>query len=177
MDLLHLVCSSSPWLTANSTLFAIGQPIMFSLSSFVAVSSLALQAFASPNRNIVQHDDAGPPERSIDSFIATENPIALADLLCNIGSSGACAPGASSGVVIASPDKTNPDCTILHLPFQYQTNTFCRLLHVDPRFSIDFQVYCRHSYLQLFCLTSNRDRKLYQRSGLYPDSSKPIGRS
>ncbi|KAA8571614.1 hypothetical protein EYC84_001611 [Monilinia fructicola] len=46
---------------------------------------------------------------SVDSFIATESPIALRNLLCNIGSDGACVPGAASGTVIASPDKVNPD--------------------------------------------------------------------
>lgn len=33
-------------------------------------------------------------------------------MLCNIGSAGACASGASSGIVVASPDKTNPDCKL-----------------------------------------------------------------
>jgi glucoamylase len=49
-------------------------------------------------------------KRSASSFLETEVPIALADLLCNIGSAGSCAAGADSGIVIASPSKTNPDC-------------------------------------------------------------------
>ncbi|KAI1655789.1 carbohydrate-binding module family 20 protein [Daldinia decipiens] len=48
-------------------------------------------------------------KRAVDSFIATEEPIALQKLLGNIGSAGASAQGASSGVVIASPSKSDPD--------------------------------------------------------------------
>ncbi|AEO64596.1 glycoside hydrolase family 15 protein [Thermothielavioides terrestris NRRL 8126] len=48
-------------------------------------------------------------KRSVDSFIATESPIALSNLLCNIGSTGCHASGVASGIVVASPDKTNPD--------------------------------------------------------------------
>jgi glucoamylase len=49
-------------------------------------------------------------KRSVDTFLASESPIALANLLCNIGSAGACASGAGSGLVMASPSKTSPDC-------------------------------------------------------------------
>jgi glucoamylase len=49
-------------------------------------------------------------KRSASSFLATETPIALADMLCNIGSAGSCVAGANSGIVVASPDQTNPDC-------------------------------------------------------------------
>ncbi|KAL5612956.1 hypothetical protein BROUX41_003966 [Berkeleyomyces rouxiae] len=45
----------------------------------------------------------------IDSFITTGRPIALSKLLCNIGSSGCSAQGASAGIVVASPSKSNPD--------------------------------------------------------------------
>ncbi|OBT51430.1 hypothetical protein VE04_08518 [Pseudogymnoascus sp. 24MN13] len=48
-------------------------------------------------------------KRSVDTFLASESPIALANLLCNIGSAGACASGAGSGLVMASPSKTSPD--------------------------------------------------------------------
>lgn len=48
-------------------------------------------------------------KRSVDSFIATESPIALSRLLCNIGAGGCYASGVHSGVVIASPSKNNPD--------------------------------------------------------------------
>uniref|UniRef100_A0A8H7XMJ0 Glucoamylase n=1 Tax=Psilocybe cubensis TaxID=181762 RepID=A0A8H7XMJ0_PSICU len=45
----------------------------------------------------------------VDSFVATESPIAKAGLLANIGPSGAKASGAKAGVVIASPSNNNPD--------------------------------------------------------------------
>lgn len=47
---------------------------------------------------------------SLDSFIATESPIALQGVLNNIGADGADASGASAGVVVASPSKSDPDC-------------------------------------------------------------------
>ncbi|PMD22631.1 carbohydrate-binding module family 20 protein [Hyaloscypha hepaticicola] len=86
------------------------QIIMYPLSSLLLVGSLAVQAVLSlPDPSRVKERDAEILKRSVDSFLATESPIALTDLLCNIGSAGACASGASSGIVIASPDKTNPD--------------------------------------------------------------------
>ncbi|TFY52909.1 hypothetical protein EVG20_g10351 [Dentipellis fragilis] len=48
-------------------------------------------------------------QTSVDSYIATESPIAKAGLLANIGPDGSKAQGAKSGVVIASPSKTNPN--------------------------------------------------------------------
>jgi glucoamylase len=107
MDLLH-----SPFLTSlpPSSIFnitAIPHSIMHSLASLLLIGSFALQSvFAVPNR--VVRDEV--VKRSVDTFIATESPIALRNLLCNIGSAGSCAAGASSGIVIASPDKTNPNC-------------------------------------------------------------------
>lgn len=47
---------------------------------------------------------------AIDSFIATESPVALQGVLNNIGATGAKVLGAASGVVVASPSKSNPDC-------------------------------------------------------------------
>ncbi|KAK7045677.1 glycoside hydrolase 15 protein [Paramarasmius palmivorus] len=46
---------------------------------------------------------------TVDSFIASESPIAKTGLLANIGSSGSKSSGAKSGVVIASPSKQDPD--------------------------------------------------------------------
>ncbi|KUJ13234.1 starch-binding glucan 1,4-alpha-glucosidase [Mollisia scopiformis] len=83
---------------------------MYSFASLAAVGSLAIQAVLSlPDPSRVKEREAEFVKRSVDSFIATESPIALADMLCNIGSAGACASGANSGIVVASPDKTNPD--------------------------------------------------------------------
>ena len=73
--------------------------------------SLAIQAaLAFPDPSRVRQREAEVLKRSVDSFIATESPIALNNMLCNIGAQGACASGANAGIVVASPDKTNPDC-------------------------------------------------------------------
>ena len=89
----------------------ITQPIMYSFASLWVVGGLAIHAvLCLPDPSRVKEREAEILKRSVDSFIATESPIALSDLLCNIGSAGACASGASSGIVIASPDKVNPDC-------------------------------------------------------------------
>ncbi|KAA1469668.1 glucoamylase [Dentipellis sp. KUC8613] len=48
-------------------------------------------------------------QTSVDSYVATESPIAKAGLLANIGPDGSKSQGAKSGVVIASPSQTNPD--------------------------------------------------------------------
>ena len=47
---------------------------------------------------------------AIDTYIATESPIALQGVLNNIGANGVDAPGAAAGIVVASPSMTNPDC-------------------------------------------------------------------
>ncbi|KAM3081175.1 hypothetical protein ACMFMF_003091 [Clarireedia jacksonii] len=96
----------------NSTLaFQAVRPIMHTFAPAILVGTLAIQsifAFPDPSR-VKQLRDAEIVKRSVDSFIATESPIALSRILCNIGSDGACAQGAASGIVIASPDKVNPD--------------------------------------------------------------------
>jgi glucoamylase len=79
---------------------------MYTFTSLLMVGSLAVQAVLSlPDPSRVKEREAELMKRSLDTFIATESPIALTDLLCNIGAAGACASGASSGIVIASPDK------------------------------------------------------------------------
>jgi glucoamylase len=47
--------------------------------------------------------------QSITSYISTEQPIAKANLLGNIGASGSKAQGAKAGIVVASPSQSNPD--------------------------------------------------------------------
>jgi len=44
-----------------------------------------------------------------DTYLASESPIAKANLLANIGPSGSKSQGAEAGIVIASPSATNPD--------------------------------------------------------------------
>ncbi|KAJ6508411.1 glycoside hydrolase family 15 protein [Mycena sanguinolenta] len=48
-------------------------------------------------------------QTSVDSYVATESPIAKAGLFANIGASGSKSEGAISGIVIASPSTVNPD--------------------------------------------------------------------
>ncbi|EED14459.1 glucoamylase precursor, putative [Talaromyces stipitatus ATCC 10500] len=65
--------------------------------------SLLQGAFASPTR--LEARVSG----TLDSWIAEESPFALKGILANTGSSGSQAAGASSGIVVASPSKSNPD--------------------------------------------------------------------
>lgn len=112
MDVARSVLASSPVQLDRLNITSISSLVMNSVTSFLLLGSLALQTvlgLPDPTK-IVQEREAQVLKRSVDSFIATESPIALRDLLCNIGSTGACVPGASSGIVIASPDSTNPDC-------------------------------------------------------------------
>ncbi|PSR78190.1 hypothetical protein PHLCEN_2v7522 [Hermanssonia centrifuga] len=46
---------------------------------------------------------------SVDTYVATESPIAKAGLLANIGPNGSKSSGAKAGVVIASPSTSNPN--------------------------------------------------------------------
>jgi hypothetical protein len=52
---------------------------------------------------------------SLDSYLTTEAPIALQGVLDNIGLSGQNVPGASAGIVVASPSQSDPNCK--HPPF------------------------------------------------------------
>ncbi|KAJ1338227.1 glucoamylase [Microdochium nivale] len=91
----------------NSSSFA--KPIMHALSSLLLLGSVAVQhVLARPG---VSHADSGAAvlKRAVDDFVAKEEPIALRELLCNIGSSGCNVPGAASGIVVASPSKSDPD--------------------------------------------------------------------
>jgi glucoamylase len=51
-----------------------------------------------------------PKQIGLDGFIAAETPVALQGILDNIGPNGTNAWGASDGIVIASPSKSDPDC-------------------------------------------------------------------
>ncbi|KAJ9149400.1 Glucoamylase [Pleurostoma richardsiae] len=82
---------------------------MHAASSLLLLGTFAFQTvFGRPDASRVRHEPQ-LLKRSVDSFIATESPIALSELLCNIGSTGCHASGVTSGVVIASPSKSNPD--------------------------------------------------------------------
>jgi glucoamylase len=107
----------SNFLSSNST--AIIQPAMQFLSSALILGSFAFQVILGYPEAVRVRREGELLKRSVDTFIATESPIALQVLLCNIGSTGCNSAGVSSGVVIASPDKANPDCELHGL--------FCRV--------------------------------------------------
>ncbi|KAF7348335.1 Glucoamylase [Mycena sanguinolenta] len=48
-------------------------------------------------------------QTSVDSYVATESPIAKAGMFANIGADGSKSEGAISGIVIASPSTVNPN--------------------------------------------------------------------
>lgn len=85
---------------------------MRSSSSLLLLGATALKgASALPSRNVV--GDKHIQKRDVASWLTTEVPYAQERLLCNIGASGCAASGASSGIVIASPSKSSPDCACL----------------------------------------------------------------
>lgn len=102
-------------LLSNST--SLVDPIMHAFSSLVLLGTFAFQAVLGRPESLRIRRETEILKRSVDSFISTESPIALRNLLCNIGSSGCSASGASAGVVIASPSKDNPDCSTPVPPF------------------------------------------------------------
>lgn len=85
---------------------------MYSVTSLLVVGLLAVQTIAlpGPSKNTVN-------KRSTDSWIASESPIAFAKLLCNTGSDGCASSGVASGLVIASPSKSSPDCNYPYILF------------------------------------------------------------
>ena len=85
-------------------------PAMHFFTYVLLLGSLAFQAIVGSPRLSPSERDGELLKRSVDSFIATESPIALRNLLCNIGANGCYSAGVAPGIVIASPDKTNPDC-------------------------------------------------------------------
>lgn len=66
---------------------------------------LAATVFALPAQDVLEPRATG----SLGSWLAAESPIALQGILANIGANGAKVAGVSTGVVVASPSKTNPD--------------------------------------------------------------------
>ena len=79
---------------------------MFSISKILAIGAgLLSSCWADPTLPVYNAKRA-----AIDIFIATESPIALQGVLNNIGANGAKVSGAASGIVVASPSKSNPDC-------------------------------------------------------------------
>ncbi|ORY64006.1 glycoside hydrolase family 15 protein [Pseudomassariella vexata] len=82
---------------------------MHAFSSLFLLGSFAFQVvLGRPDASRVR-SQAEILKRDVDSFVAAEEPIALEQLLCNIGPSGCHASGVGSGLVIASPSQSDPD--------------------------------------------------------------------
>ncbi|CAN8103368.1 unnamed protein product [Discula destructiva] len=82
---------------------------MNGISSLLLLGSYAFQAVLGRPDAAYMRREGEIIKRSVESFIATESPIALSRLLCNIGSTGCYAAGVASGAVLASPSQNNPD--------------------------------------------------------------------
>lgn len=99
MDLFDESVSS---LSPNSTSYYTHPIIQFVSSTFL-LGSVTLQY-------ILGIHSKTRFKGALDKFIDAETPIALENLLCNIGPDGCNAIGVAPGVVIASPDVEDPDC-------------------------------------------------------------------
>ncbi|KAK8190055.1 Six-hairpin glycosidase-like protein [Phyllosticta capitalensis] len=69
----------------------------------VIASALPCAAYGLPSQTNIKRQD------TLESWIASESAVAYTNILENIGSDGTDASGASSGIVIASPSKSDPD--------------------------------------------------------------------
>lgn len=163
---MDLISQSVPSLSLNNTSSLI-QPIMHLFSSALLIGSVALQSIMGLPAT---HGPASFQARqaSVQEFIDFESPIAIQQLLCNIGPDGCHAQGVASGVVIASPDKQDPDCKFMTATYLIndeadfllagrirsqscwptQLNlTIHRLLYMDPRRCSRLQI-CRREIRQ-----------------------------
>lgn len=78
----------------------------FDMRSLFAVPLLLTSAFSLPSPGGVELRATG----SLSSWLASESSYALQGVLRNVGANGADASGADSGIVVASPSTSNPDC-------------------------------------------------------------------
>lgn len=62
-------------------------------------------------------------DTTLDDWLNTEVTTSLTGILNNIGANGEWVPGASSGVVVASPSKEDPDCASIMETKREQANT------------------------------------------------------
>ncbi|KAI0137392.1 family 15 glycosyl hydrolase [Xylariales sp. AK1849] len=99
--------SISDLVLSNSTTSFV-QPIMQALTSLLLLGSVAFQTVLG-RPDAALRRAAELLRRDVDSFVATEEPIAYAQVLCNIGSSGCHASGVGSGLMLASPSQSSPD--------------------------------------------------------------------
>jgi glucoamylase len=49
-------------------------------------------------------------QTSIDQFIKSQSDVSVNGVLANIGPDGSKAQGASAGLIVASPSRSDPDC-------------------------------------------------------------------
>ncbi|KAI0143019.1 family 15 glycosyl hydrolase [Xylariaceae sp. FL1272] len=98
---------------ASSAIFTVDpaqliQPIMYSFTSLLLLGSYAINAvLGRPDASQIRRDQL--MKRAVSDYIATEEPIAVAQILCNIGADGCHAGGFASGLVSASPSLSDPD--------------------------------------------------------------------
>lgn len=80
---------------------------------FLAIMRSSVTASVLAALSLFGHGLSSPSQlraRDLESFIATEREIAYKGVLANIGANGARVAGAAAGIVVASPDKFDPDC-------------------------------------------------------------------
>ncbi|AEO71343.1 glycoside hydrolase family 15 protein [Thermothielavioides terrestris NRRL 8126] len=83
---------------------------MHAFSSLLVLGACAVQAvLGRPEADPRARREGALLQRFVDSFISSETSVAWSKLLCNVGPDGCAAAGAASGVVVASPSKSNPD--------------------------------------------------------------------
>ena len=78
----------------------------------------------------------------LDVWLESQVPIARQGVLDNIGSEGAKVSGASSGIVVASPSKSDPDCKSIRL-YELSFPSSSRLANA----SVDFYTWTRDAGL------------------------------
>ena len=65
-------------------------------------------------------------QSDVGAFIEKQTPIAKQGVLNNIGPNGSLVEGAAAGIVVASPSKSNPDCsynpTLETAPYSHGTD-------------------------------------------------------
>jgi hypothetical protein len=106
MDILQN--PSSQLVSGNTT--ALLHPIMYGLTSLLLFGSTAFQAVLGRPETYRLRQEQDLLRRDVSLWITNEEPIALQQLLCNIGSSGCHSAGVTAGLVIASPSQSDPPC-------------------------------------------------------------------
>lgn len=108
---------------------------MLSVKKVLLFAAWLTSVISSP----IQHDRRATG--SLDSWLTSESPVAQEGVLNNIGAKGVKVPGASAGVVVASPSKVNPNCKLRAQNFKMLTlmANLSRLLFMDTRLRPGFQ--------------------------------------